>query len=158
MIGHRGKRLCALLLALGVNWLIEWYGGAFRYHYGTIGRMLDGVDQMPQLKFVLSNPLRFAAVLLGTLYENDFFIGQLGIFGNLDLPVGVINTTAGAMLLLGAVLGVVLAIMIMSNPFEGTTAVFMVIGISFIVDGLLDLYTILRVSNAVSKFRKNFPY
>ena len=53
----------ALLLALGVNWLIEWYGGAFRYHYGTIGRMLDGVDQMPQLKFVLSNPLRFAAVL-----------------------------------------------------------------------------------------------
>ena len=46
-----------------------------------------------------------AAVLLGTLYENDFFIGQLGIFGNLDLPVGVINTTAGAMLLLGAVLG-----------------------------------------------------
>ena len=95
----------ALLLALGVNWLIEWYGGAFRYHYGTIGRMLDGVDQMPQLKFVLSNPLRFAAVLLGTLYENDFFIGQLGIFGNLDLPVGVINTTAGAMLLLGAVLG-----------------------------------------------------
>lgn len=95
----------ALLLALGVNWLIEWYGGVFRYHYGTIGRMLDGVDQMPQLKFVLSNPLRFAAVLLGTLYENDFFIGQLGIFGNLDLPVGVINTTAGAMLLLGAVLG-----------------------------------------------------
>ena len=60
--------------------------------------------------------------------------------------------------MLGAVLGVVLAIMIMSNPFEGTTAVFMVIGISFIVDGLLDLYTILRVSNAVSKFRKNFPY
>lgn len=60
--------------------------------------------------------------------------------------------------MLGAALGVVLAIMIMCNPFEGTTAVFMVIGISFIVDGLLDLYTILRVSNAVSKFRKNFPY
>ena len=59
---------------------------------------------------------------------------------------------------LGAVLGVVLAIMIMSNPFEGTTAVFMVIGISYVVDGLLDLYTILRVSKAVSEFRKNFQY
>lgn len=55
-----------------------------------------------------------------------------------------------------AVLGIILAVMIMSNPFEGTTAVFMVIGISFVVDGLLDLYTILRVSNAVSQFRKNF--
>ena len=60
--------------------------------------------------------------------------------------------------MLGAVLGVVLAIMIMSNPFEGTTAVFMVIGISYVVDGLLDLYTILRVSKAVSEFRKNFQY
>ena len=97
--------LLALVLALGINALVEWYGSAFRYNYGTIGRMLDDVDQVPQLKFVLSNPLRFAAVLLGTLYENDFFIGQLGLFGNLDLPVSAINTTAGAMLLLGAVLG-----------------------------------------------------
>ena len=95
----------ALAMALCINWLIEWYGGAFRYNYGAIGRMLDGVDQLPQLQFVLSNPLRFAAVLLGTLYENDFFIGQLGVFGNLDLPISLINTTAGAMLLLGAVLG-----------------------------------------------------
>lgn len=95
----------SLLLALGINALVEWYGNAFRQNYGTIGRMLDGVDQLPQLQFVLSNPLRFAAVLLGTLYENDFFIGQLGIFGNLDLPISFINTTAGAMLLLGALLG-----------------------------------------------------
>ena len=95
----------SLVLALGINALVEWYGNAFRQNYGTIGRMLDGVDQVPQLQFVLSNPLRFAAVLLGTLYENDFFIGQLGVFGNLDLPVSFINTTAGAMLLLGALLG-----------------------------------------------------
>lgn len=96
--------LLALLLALTINWVVDWYGVTFRSNYGTIGRMLDDVDQLPQLKFVLSNPLRFAAVLAGTLYENGLFLGQLGVFGNLDIPVELINITAAFMLLLGAVL------------------------------------------------------
>ena len=98
--------LAALACALAVTAFTSWYGSAFRYHYGTIGRMLDGVAQLPQLRFVLAYPLRFAAILVGTLYENDLFLGQLGTFGSLDLPVELIDHTAGAMLLLGALLSV----------------------------------------------------
>ena len=112
----------------------------------------------------------FSDVDLGYMFHFDLMLGILQlVVGILLLTDGVLKAQLALDIkrmgygkwwvsMLGAALGVVLAIMIMSNPFEGTTAVFMVIGISFIVDGLLDLYTILRVSNAVSKFRKNFPY
>lgn len=96
----------AVALALAVTFAISWYGGAFRYNYGTIGRMLDDVDQVSQLRFVLAYPLRFAAILVGTLYENNLFLGQLGTFGSLDLPVELVNHTAGGMLLLGGLLSV----------------------------------------------------
>ena len=97
--------LCAVA-ALGVNFLVEWYGGAFRYHYGEIGRMLDDVAQIPQLQFVLSNPVRYLAVMLGTLYENNFFVGQLGVFGAMDLPITAINLLSPMALVFGAALSV----------------------------------------------------
>ena len=86
---------------------VDWYGAAFRYNYGTIGRQLgETVDQVGQLKFVLSNPLRYLAVLAGTLYENDWFLGQLGVFGALDLPIGMVNLLSPVLLALGAALSV----------------------------------------------------
>ena len=52
---------------------------------------------------MLKNPLRYIAVLLGTLYENDGFLGQLGLFGWKDMPVTFLNLT-GPMVLLAAAL------------------------------------------------------
>ena len=101
--------LAGLAAALLVTRFIEWYGVTFRSNYGEIQRMIEGVDQLPQLVFILSNPLRYIAVLLGTLYENQFFIGQLGVFGSLDLPIPLLNILCPAVLLFGAaVLGAVL--------------------------------------------------
>lgn len=97
--------LC-VLPALLLTRLVDWYGGAFAYNYGEIGRMLPDVDQLPQLKFILSNPLRYIAVMLGTLYENSFFLGQMGVFGALDLPVEALNLLSPCMLLFGAALAV----------------------------------------------------
>lgn len=62
------------------------------------------VNQLEQLLFILKNPLRYLAVLLGTLYENDFFIGQLGLFGWKDLPIALISLMGPVLLLIGAVL------------------------------------------------------
>ena len=94
-----------LAVSLAVTRLVEWYGAAFRYHYGAIGRMGgEDVDQLAQLLFILKNPLRYLAVLLGTLYENDFFIGQLGVFGWKDLPIACLNLLGPVLLLVGAVL------------------------------------------------------
>lgn len=98
--------LVCVLPALALSQLVSWYGNAFAFHYGTIGRMLPGVDQLPQLKFILSNPLRYIAVMLGTLYENQFFLGQLGVFGAMDLPIEMLNLLSPCMLLLGAGLSV----------------------------------------------------
>ena len=53
--------------------------------------------------FVLRNPLRTISVFLGTLYENDFFLGQLGLFGWKDLPISLLNLL-GPVALLAAVL------------------------------------------------------
>ena len=95
-----------VLPALLLTRLTTWYGTAFAFNYGEIGRMLPDVNQMDQLKFVLANPLRYVAVMLGTLYENEWFLGQLGVFGALDLSIGVLNLLSPCMLLFGAALSV----------------------------------------------------
>ena len=90
----------SLALTLGV----EQYGTLLRRNYGTIARQGGtAVNGGEQLLFVLKNPLRYIAVLLGTLYENNGFIGQLGLFGWKDMPVAFISLTA-PLVLLGAAL------------------------------------------------------
>ena len=90
----------SLALTLGV----EQYGTLLRHNYGTIARQGGtAVNGGEQLLFVLKNPLRYIAVLLGTLYENNGFIGQLGLFGWKDMPVAFISLTA-PLVLLGAAL------------------------------------------------------
>ncbi len=91
--------------ALVATTLVTWYGNAFRSNYGVIERMLGSdVNGGEQLVFVLSNPLRYIAVMLGTLYENDLFLGQLGVFGALDLPISLINLLSPLVLILGVAL------------------------------------------------------
>ncbi|MDD4850242.1 MAG: DUF2142 domain-containing protein [Gemmiger sp.] len=106
----KGRRwawgLAMLAGCLAATGLVEWYGTVFRYHYDVIARMGgEDVNQLAQLRFVLANPLRYLAVLVGTLYENDFFIGQLGLFGWKDMPIALLNTTGPLALLAAAVLG-----------------------------------------------------
>lgn len=73
---------------MAVTLLTEWYGTAFRYNYPMIERQGGStVNGGEQLAFVLRNPLRTIAAFWGTLGENDFFIGQLGLFGWKDLPI-----------------------------------------------------------------------
>ncbi|MBQ8611305.1 MAG: DUF2142 domain-containing protein [Oscillospiraceae bacterium] len=73
---------------IGVTALFTWYGRTFRFNYGEVGRMLgDTVNGVEQLKFTVGNPLRSAAVLWGTLFENDFFLPGLGNFGSLDTMI-----------------------------------------------------------------------
>ena len=90
--------------ALLLTQIVEQYGTLLRHNYGTIARQGGStVNGGAQLLFVLKNPLRYIAVLLGTLYENDGFLGQLGLFGWKDMPVAFLNLT-GPMVLLAAAL------------------------------------------------------
>lgn len=99
--------LVSLAGALAVTLLVEWYGGAFRFNYPTIGRMLGGaVNGGQQLAFVLRNISRTIAVFLGTLYENNFYLGQLGTFGMLDLNLPVVGMASLLVLCLGTALSV----------------------------------------------------
>ena len=84
--------------------IVEQYGTLMRHNYGAIARQGGStVNGGAQLLFVLKNPLRYIAVLLGTLYENDGFLGQLGLFGWKDMPVAFLNLT-GPLVLLAAAL------------------------------------------------------
>ena len=96
-----GTLAASLLLTFGV----EQYGTLLRHNYGTIARQGGTtVNGGAQLLFVLRNPLRYIAVLLGTLYENDGFLGQLGLFGWKDMPIAFLSLTAPLVLLAAALL------------------------------------------------------
>lgn len=91
--------------ALALTMAVEQYGVLMRHNYGTIARQGgEAVNGGEQLAFILSNPLRYLAVLLGTLYENDGFVGQLGLFGWKDLPVAFLSLTGPLVLLAAALL------------------------------------------------------
>ena len=98
---------CSFMLAgsLALTLFVEQYGTLLRRNYGLIARQGgEAVNGGQQLAFVLRNPLRYLAVLWGTLYENQGFLGQLGVFGWRDLPIPVINLAAVVVLCLAAVL------------------------------------------------------
>lgn len=91
--------------SLALTLFVEWYGTAMRHNYAAIARQGgETVAAGEQLVFILKNPLRYLAVLLGTLYENDGFLGQLGLFGWKDLPIAVLNLTGPLILLVAALL------------------------------------------------------
>lgn len=104
----RGRRrwwvLGMLAGALAVTALVEWYGTTFRFHYDFGRQGGAAVSGGQQLAFILRNPLRYIAVLWGTLYENDFFLGQLGLFGWKDLSIPFLSLTGPLMMLLAALL------------------------------------------------------
>ncbi len=92
---------------VAITAFVEWYGTVFRQNYPVVERMLgDTVNGGEQLVFLLSNPLRTIAIFIGTLYENTFFIGDLGVFGYLDLPIAFINIFSPLILMLGVVLSI----------------------------------------------------
>ena len=95
-----------IALALAATWATAWYGVHFRYNYGVIGRMLPDVVQGSQLSFILSNIPRFIAITVGTLYENNLFLGQLGLFGSIDLAIPLVNLLSPLVLFLAAALSV----------------------------------------------------
>lgn len=91
--------------SLAITLLVEQYGVLMRHNYGTIARQGGAaVSGGEQLGFILSNPVRYLAVLLGTLYENDGFLGQLGLFGWKDLPISFLSLTGPLVLLAAALL------------------------------------------------------
>ena len=91
--------------SLALTVFVEQYGVLMRHNYGTIARQGgSAVDGAGQLGFILSNPLRYVAVLLGTLYENDGFLGQLGLFGWKDMPIAFLSRTGPLVLLAAALL------------------------------------------------------
>lgn len=106
----RLKKWQAALAVVGAfavcNAALAAYVAAVRYNLPDIGRTILEADAMAQLQFMLQNPLRTAAVFLGTLYENDFFLFRMGVFGSTDLAIPVLNTLSALSLCLGAALSV----------------------------------------------------
>ena len=91
--------------SLALTLFVEQYGVLMRHNYGAIARQGGAaVNGGEQLLFILSHPLRYLAVLLGTLYENEGFLGQLGLFGWKDLPIAFLSLTGPLVLLAAALL------------------------------------------------------
>ncbi|MDL2215527.1 DUF2142 domain-containing protein [Ruminococcaceae bacterium OttesenSCG-928-N02] len=100
------RAIICVALALLATAAVEWYGTTFRYNYGDVGRMLPDVVPVEQLAFIFKNIPRFLAVCLGTLYENGIFLGQLGLFGALDVNIPLVNILTPVVLMLCTLLSV----------------------------------------------------
>lgn len=105
----KGRRwhwcLGSLAGAWAVIWATETYARVLRFHYPVIARQGgEAVNGGEQLAFVLANPLRSLATFWGTLCENEFFIGQLGLFGWKDMPIQALNLLGPVLLLAAALL------------------------------------------------------
>lgn len=75
------------------------YAALFTSNYAPIPRQ-EGNLPIDQLIFIVTNPLRFIAITFGTLYENNLFIFNLGIFGNMDLSLPVVSGVSISSLLI----------------------------------------------------------
>ena len=88
------SRLAYLAFSLVVFVLL--YQGMALYvqafsNYGAIQRPIEDSQPMAQLMFILSNPLRYAAVFADTLKNNAFFLFSGGLLGWLDVNLPLIN-------------------------------------------------------------------
>ncbi len=78
-----------LLVALVLSGLAFWQGSLLYAEAFNIGippsAELEWVNTSAQIKYILSNPIRYAMVMLVDGYQNGYYLGQHGLFGSLDL-------------------------------------------------------------------------
>lgn len=91
------NRQLALFLFAGFGALIYIgsliYAGLFAVNIPPT-TYLEGVDKLAQIKYVLSNPLRYAVVMVADGYANSFYLNSLGILGALDAECIITNLVA----------------------------------------------------------------
>ncbi len=104
--------------------------------FGEIGRMLENVSPSEQIQFVLNNFISVIARFWGTVFENEFFLSQLGVFGTIDTPIALINMLSPIVLLLAAVLCVNEK---SSLPLRSSLGL-LVLGIFYAASNLLGIY------------------
>ena len=69
-------------------------------NYGEIPRKMSDSNPAEQLKFILSNPLRYFVVFLDTLRNNSFFLSSGGLFGWIDVDIKIVSFATPVVLLL----------------------------------------------------------
>lgn len=91
------KKPLALILFVGFGVLVYLgsliYAGLFAVNIPPT-TYLEGVDKLSQIKYVLSNPLRYAIVMVADGYANSFYLNALGVLGALDAPCLLTNLLA----------------------------------------------------------------
>ena len=82
------------IIAIGVFALV-YFGTSFSVallsNYGEIPRTMADTNPAEQLKFILSNPLRYLVVFIDTLRNNSFFLSSGGLFGWIDVDIKIIS-------------------------------------------------------------------
>lgn len=92
--------------AAGVLWKVlgSIDGGVLKIGWPTLPRGSgDAADPAAQMLFILQNPLRFGAVMLQTIYEDNAYLFDLGRYGWMDLVIPL----AGGLSLLSLCFGCV---------------------------------------------------
>lgn len=119
-------------------------GYMFRYDLiGGVVQLITGILLLMHPKVIMAA----IPVVLGIALVCDCLIKE-------RLALGLKREGYGMwwMSMLAAVLEAVMAILMIANPFPSASAIFIVIGISAVISGAIELINILRVSDAISRF------
>lgn len=100
------KVLAALFLACAgvaaAAWLLQTAHTTWFSNYDPLAYYDPSVRPADQLRFILSNPLRYLAVFVYSIYLNKGELFSIGVFGWRDMPVPFVSYFAPLVLLLAA--------------------------------------------------------
>ena len=101
------NKISALLLILGFGAIV--YLGSLIYADLFASNIpptvyLDGVDKLSQIKYVLSNPVRYAMVMVVDGYLNSFYLNTFGDLGALDVHCILTNLLSPVLVVVVAAL------------------------------------------------------
>lgn len=91
-----------VLAALGIVYFGTSLSVTFLSNYGEIPRTMSDTNPAEQLKFILSNPLRYIVVFLDTLKNNSFLLFSGGLFGWIDVDIRIISYFTPVVLILNS--------------------------------------------------------
>ncbi len=72
-------------------------------NYSEIPRTINGTDPLAQLIFIISNPFRYLAVFIDSMFDNNFFIFSAGILGAIDVNLVFINLITPILILINII-------------------------------------------------------
>ncbi|HPF83442.1 MAG TPA: DUF308 domain-containing protein [Bacilli bacterium] len=141
-----------LILLFGASKIIRYIDTKDNGNMATFMLIVGIISAILGLVIIL-NPESFASLIYILIGIYICILGLSKLKQALDFKAN--NNKSWYSILISAILLLVLAIIIVFNPFESLTLVIRIIGILFVLNSVYDLYNIYNYTNGFKDFKKD---